>query len=134
MSSLQNRKSPQVFVISHHFRFNVDCSETEGLYSINEKLGSEEPIATDEASLSSSNSLENQRQNQLGVGSASVLAGNEPRSNEAAIELVQYDATIPQDDDDYYDDVPIILADPFRDITDEEEEQAPLSLYGAPPP
>ena len=31
-------------------RFNVDCSETENLYSINEKLGSDEPLA-DEGSL-----------------------------------------------------------------------------------
>ena len=28
-------------------RFNVDCSESEEFYSINEKIGSEEPIADD---------------------------------------------------------------------------------------
>ena len=42
-----------------------------------------------------------------------------------AIDIVQYDATIPDDDEDI--DVPVLLADPFR------EAQEPLALYGAPP-
>ena len=36
-------------------RFNFDCSEAEDFYSINDLLGSEEPIANDDSSLSASN-------------------------------------------------------------------------------
>ena len=184
-------------------RFNVDCSETENLYSINEKLGSDEPLA-DEGSLANaqpgqkqplrpqsqpqnqpprnpqtpSNRPSSQPQrgpnqsqsgggqrgrnkpqggngrrrgqsnrkrpqggqrrpaqngvgggqrkaqgNQRGVGSASVQSRGQADPRIQDIEIVQYDATIPDDDDD---DVPLLLADPFRDI------EEPLALYGTP--
>merc|ERR1712029_1205252 len=164
--------------------FNVDCSETENLYSINEKLGSDEPLA-DEGSLANAQPGQkqplrpssqpqrgpNQSQsgggqrgrnkpqggkgrrrgqgnrkrpqggqrrpaqngvgggqrkaqgNQRGVGSASVQSRGQADPRIQDIEIVQYDATIPDDDDD---DVPLLLADPFRDI------EEPLALYGTP--
>ena len=46
-------------------RFNVDCSETEEFYSINEKIGSQEPIAdNDVASDSKPQSQTSQRRQQ----------------------------------------------------------------------
>ena len=48
------------------YRFNVDCSETEEFYSINEKIGSVEPIAhnNDVASDSKPQSQTSQRRQQ----------------------------------------------------------------------
>ena len=132
------------------YRFNVDCSETESFYNLNEKIGSEEPLLTDEGSLSSGRKRpqENRprpQQNQAtlpkqkrpqnsnsrpktkplgGVSSASILGTENEFAPQLEIDLVEYDATLP---DDYDDDVPVLLADPFRDI------EPPLSLYGAPP-
>ena len=61
---------------------------------------------------------------QRGVGSASVQSRGQPRRpSPQEIEIVQYDATIPGPEDD---DVPLLLADPFRDI------EEPLALYGTP--
>ena len=106
----------------------MDCSEAESFYNVNEKLGSEEPIATDEASLSSGQELNSRPVG--GVGSASILATqNEVDYPQSDVELVQYDATIPAYEDDYAEEFPILLADPFQT----EESEAPLSLYGAPP-
>ena len=65
--------------------------------------------------------------NQRGVGSASVQSRGQTDQRRPAIEdieIVQYDATIPGSDDN--DDVPLLLADPFRDI------EEPLALYGTP--
>merc|ERR1712226_1832698 len=149
--------------------FNVDCSETEEFYSINEKIGSQEPIAdNDVASDSKPQSQTSQRRQQqqprqepkpqsqipvpdeeealapqiepqlnnidfrqgqdqaFGVGSASIQSLNE--EPQEVIDIVEYDATIPGEDDDV--DVPILLADPFQEIEATEE---PLALYGAPP-
>jgi len=180
--------------------FNVDCTETEDFYSINEKIGSTEPISNED-SISSEPAPDRQRpqssqtnqkrrrpqnqqqpqaqrregqkpqgqrsqaqrpqqgrrpqgqrpkqseaasqgrggqtsnnrpQNQLrgqdtsfGVGSASIQSrnNNQPQID---IDIVQYDATIPDEDEDV--DVPILLADPFN-----EAAERPLTLYGAPP-
>ena len=154
-------------------RFNVDCSEAESFYNINDKLGSDEPIATEEGSLSSSRNRPQQNQpktqsqkpqgNQprtqpqkpqqndpaprkrpqqrrknkpkkkpqepkrpLGVSSSSILGQNEIEDSQIEFDLVEYDATLPGDDEE--NDVPVLFADPFRDI-----EEPPLSLYGAPP-
>ena len=32
-----------------YYRFNVDCTETEDFYSINEKIGSTEPISNEDS-------------------------------------------------------------------------------------
>merc|ERR1712072_117604 len=150
--------------------FNVDCSESEEFYNINEKIGSEEPIADDNDVTSDSKpqSQTSQRRQQepkpqsqspqqsvleeeeeeevapqiepqlnnidfrqgqdqaFGVGSASIQSLNE--EPQEVIDIVEYDATIPGEDDDV--DVPILLADPFQEI---EETEEPLALYGAPP-
>ena len=42
------------------FRFNVDCTETEDFYSINEKIGSTEPISNED-SISSEPAPDRQR-------------------------------------------------------------------------
>ena len=62
------------------------------------------------------------------MGSASVQSRGRPKDQRRPpsvqdIEIVQYDATIPGPDDD---DVPLLLADPFRDV------EEPLALYGTP--
>jgi len=186
--------------------FNFDCSEAEDFYSVNDLLGSEEPLANDDSSLSASNQQvptqsnnqgsplppdqrtadpivrqqqatsqqkpkrrrkqkpkaqngqkrpngrrkgqkkpkPDQRTQTAGVSSSSILPSDfgeqRPRQQQPQFDIVQYDATIPDDDSE---DIPILLADPFRDFIDEIEEyeydqdqdqQAnPIStLYGAP--
>ena len=48
-----------------------------------------------------------------GVSSSSILPSDfgEPRQQQPQFDIVQYDATIPDDDSE---DIPILLADPFR--------------------
>ena len=55
-------------------------------------------------------------------------------------DIVQYDATIPDGDDDIGEGVPILLADPFKQVSipgedgDEEPAGQPvLQLYSVPP-
>ncbi len=52
----------------------------------------------------------------------------QPKQPETGVNIVMYDATLDDDDDE---DVPILFADPFSDI---RPPQSPNRLYEAPPP
>ena len=129
----------------------MDCSETESFYSINEKIGSEEPIADDIDKVQRTGRKRKGRKRtrkrlpeagqSFGIGSSSILEGRSGRQEpllQLAVDIVQYDATIPEagnSDLDYDDQVPLLLADAFSReeagaavVVDEQ----PINLYGAP--
>ena len=126
----------------------MDCSETESFYSINEKIGSEEPIADDIDKVQRTGRKRKGRKRtrkrpeeaqSFGIGSSSILEGRSGRQEplQLAVDIVQYDATIPEagNDLDYDDQVPLLLADAFSSreeagaaVVDEQ----PINLYGAP--
>ena len=69
-------------------RFNVDCSATESFYSINEKIGSEEPLA-DEGSLANSQRGQNQLQRGQGQPQRPQTAQSQPQRGQAQPQRTQ---------------------------------------------
>ena len=100
-------------------RFNVDCDSAASLYSVNDKIGE-----TDSASLPQGQQADQRPQpppRQRPQGPRDGPGGRKtmPAVATQDIDVVQYDAIIP-DYDDGDSDVPLLLGDPGRKLFDAE--------------